>query len=131
MNWFGYQYEAESRVPTYYIASLFVKLNDEGHIVVDELSSSTIGLNKGDLITEVEGIKIGFNNFQDVWNRYFQFNPYPDAITMKILRNGKEIESTGKPVAGHALKKHYFKNLISETGQPNLLKEAWLKGKYQ
>lgn len=130
MNWFGYQYEAESKVPVYYIASLSVKLNDKGQIEVNDLSSSNIGLKKGDVITEVDGITVGFRSFQDVWNRYFQFNTSPDAFTLKIIRNGKEIENAGKPVAGFASKKHHFEKLNSEAGDHHYLREVWLKGNY-
>jgi hypothetical protein len=127
---FGYGYTAEQRLQAYFVASFGCKLNDDNRFEVGEMRQDFIGLRSGDVLLAVNGLEITTASFGELWEAYFQYNPSPAEISLKIRRNGRELVLKGNPMAGYTLKKHAFQKNSGVWNEETDLHEAWLKGKY-
>ena len=84
---------------------------------------AAIGLNKGDLISAINGKKYNLDNIYDLIMESQSWKEN-DPITVKIKRDGKEIELKGKV----KLPSEEVEGYMATDASKKALKDAWLKG---
>jgi predicted metalloprotease with PDZ domain len=82
-----------------------------------------LGLKNNDVIVEINGEKQDLNNINQTVVAAFGWKD-GDAITMKIKRDGKEMDIKGKVVMPKEIKEGY----MATDDSKKALREAWLKG---
>lgn len=130
MSWFNYNYESARVVDYYYSGSFSLKVNQHNQLQVQQVINSTLGLKRGDVLLSVNGVSITLDNYAEVAERYFRYNPSPEAIHVEILRGGTKLKKTGMPVKSKVVKKHLFTPYQTFAPVDEKLIDAWLYGKY-
>jgi predicted metalloprotease with PDZ domain len=82
-----------------------------------------LGIKNNDVILEINGAKQDLTNINNTVMGSFSWKD-GDAITMKIKRDGKEINIKGKVVMPKEVKEGY----MATDNNTKALREAWLKG---
>jgi len=82
-----------------------------------------LGLKNNDIILEINGEKQNLENINQTVIGAFNWKD-GDAITMKIKRDGKEMDIKGKVVMPKEIKEGY----MATDNSKKTLREAWLKG---
>ena len=82
-----------------------------------------LGLKNNDIILEINGEKQDLTSINNTVMSSFSWKD-GDAITMKIKRDGKEMDIKGKVVMPKESKEGY----IATDESKKALREAWLKG---
>jgi predicted metalloprotease with PDZ domain len=127
MKAFGYDYVPKEKVDGYFFGNYSYMRNDDNQLVITEVRQDFIGLKTGDILLDVNGVRITQKNMEDVWNQYFQDNTSPDKVTLNIMRGGSVIVRSGKPISGYFFRKHaFYKEPWPSTDVSNRL-DAWLK----
>jgi predicted metalloprotease with PDZ domain len=128
MSNFGIDYQESKKVDLYYIAAFSLKMNDKQQFQVKEVGGSRINMKADDIFLEINGTPVTLGNIQDLFDKYFQYNTSPDALTIKFLRDGKEVIETGFPIKDEGVMKHVF-TMLKGSEKQNMLKTVWLKGR--
>ena len=82
-----------------------------------------LGLKNNDIILEINGEKLDLTNINNTVMASFSWKD-GDPITMKIKRDGKEMDINGKIVMPKEIKEGY----MATDDSKKALREAWLKG---
>jgi predicted metalloprotease with PDZ domain len=82
-----------------------------------------LGLKNNDVILEINGVKQDLTTINQTIGESFGWKD-GDAITMKIKRDGKEMDIKGKVVIPKEIKEGY----MATDDSKKALREAWLKG---
>jgi predicted metalloprotease with PDZ domain len=129
MSAFGYEYEQQQKIDGYFIGNFSYKINDNNQFEIGEVRQNFIGLRPGDVILAVNGIAITPKNVHQVWEDYFQNNISPEKMTLNLLRDGKEIIRSGKPIPGYFYKRHVFRKFAKPSSEESRYHTIWLSGK--
>lgn len=130
MKYFGYNYDLQKQVITYYIANVSFRINDKDQMEILQFAGGNVQFQVGDKITMINQDKVSRLNFRELTDKYFRYNPSPSAISFTVIRNGEEIVLTGRPQAGYSVKKHLITTYDRLKPEAQKLRDAWLMGKY-
>ncbi|WP_396170560.1 peptidase M61 [Flavobacterium sp.] len=84
---------------------------------------TTLGLQGDDIITAINGTEYTLDQISEMMTTAQKWKE-GDAVTMKIIRDGKDLTLTGKVILSYEESEGY--HTVDAT--KNALKEAWLKG---
>ena len=125
----------ESKVKTNYIQNdgrfIFAPNIETGTIAFTEMVGNNSfwneqGVKAGDDIVEVNGVKLTFQNAQQVLTEMYMWQPGKN-INVKLNRNGEEVVINTETTQSYTLGKKLVAS-DSATDKQNKLRNAWLKG---
>ena len=126
---FGYDYVPKEKVDGYFFGNYSYKINDDNQLMITEVRQDFIGLKTGDILLDIEGVRITQKNMDEVWNQYFQNNTSPDRVKVNLMRDGRVIVRSGKPVSGYFFRKHAFYKDSGLSVEASGFHNSWLSGK--
>lgn len=119
-NRIGWVYEEMRNEEVAFFGNFGVVFEDSVFKISTPNPNSVIKFRHGDVLNKVDDIQVTEDNIDDVFEDYFRRNKNYDTLTVEIIRDGKTIYLSGKPLKGKLSSKNY---IYTSTNMTQLQKE--------
>ena len=128
-NKVGYDYLYDKKEEVYYAGRIGVKLDDStNNFVFTDVEDNSLKIENGDVLFEINDIVVKPENFESLWQKYFDSNTEYPELNLVVIRNNIKTLLSGKLHKGSYRVKNYLRSMVNKNeDQINMLKSI----KYQ
>lgn len=138
LNWAGIKYSGESDDMVITAGKFSPTLNDNQEIMISGVGNlndfgKDLGLKKGDVLVSWNGKKISAENYNEVFNSYYDETNEGDKVSVVVRREvkgkTKEVKLKAKAMLVKSTQKHEIKIMEDPSDEQMRLRTLWLETK--